>query len=91
MSAALNDAQLNPAEIGYINAHGTSTKMNDSSETKGIHRAFSDVWSDVAVSSTKSMMGHLVAACGAVETIIAMQAVRHHSGGGPEEENQTRK
>ena len=73
MHAALADAQLRPEDIGYINAHGTSTKMNDASETRGILRAIGD---KVSVSSTKSMMGHLVAACGAVETIVALQAIR---------------
>lgn len=76
MRAALQDARLEPADIGYINAHGTSTSMNDSSETAGIHRALGDAASAVWVSSTKSMMGHLVAACGAVEAIACVQAVR---------------
>ena len=67
---------LAPEEIGYINAHGTSTPMNDASETAGIHRAFGAVSRSVPVSSTKSMMGHLVAACGAVELILSMLAVR---------------
>ena len=73
MQAALRDAELKPEEIGYVNAHGTSTKMNDTSETRGILRA---IGNQVPVSSTKSMMGHLVAACGAVETIVALQAIR---------------
>jgi 3-oxoacyl-[acyl-carrier-protein] synthase II len=73
MTAALNDAQLNRDQIGYINAHGTSTKMNDTSETRGIIKA---IGGNTPVSSTKSMMGHLVAACGAVETIVSLQAIR---------------
>lgn len=73
MTAALHDAQLRPEQIGYINAHGTSTKMNDTSETRGIIQA---VGSNTPVSSTKSMMGHLVAACGAVETIVSLQSIR---------------
>ncbi|MEC7987936.1 MAG: beta-ketoacyl-[acyl-carrier-protein] synthase family protein, partial [Myxococcota bacterium] len=76
MEAALRDAQLVPEAIGYINAHGTSTKMNDTSETRGIYRAFGNAAQAVSVSSTKSMMGHLVAACGAVEAIVALQTVR---------------
>jgi 3-oxoacyl-[acyl-carrier-protein] synthase II len=76
MGAALQDARLNPEDIGYINAHGTSTAMNDKSETRGIHRAFGAHTMSVSVSSTKSMMGHLVAACGAVEAILSLLAVR---------------
>jgi len=74
MSLALADAGLPPEAIGYINAHGTSTPMNDPSEAAGIHRAFGD--HPVPVSSTKSMMGHLVAACGAVEAILSVLAIR---------------
>ena len=73
MAAALLDAGLQPGDIGYINAHGTSTPMNDPSEARGIQRAFSE---SVAVSSTKSSMGHLVAACGAVEAILCVLAIR---------------
>ncbi len=77
MVEALADAGLEPADIGYINAHGTSTQMNDSSETAGIHKALGPEWGRrVPVSSTKSMMGHLVAACGAVEAILCLLAVR---------------
>ncbi len=75
MSLALESAGLTPADIGYVNAHGTSTPMNDPSETRGIHRVFGEEggpW----VSSTKSMMGHLVAACGAVEAVVAVLAIR---------------
>ena len=74
MSRALEDAGLAPEDVGYINAHGTSTPMNDPSETQGIQRVFegANPW----VSSTKSMMGHLVAACGAVEAIVCAQAIR---------------
>ena len=73
MAAALYDAGLRPEDIGYINAHGTSTPMNDPSEARGIQRVFAR---GVPVSSTKSSMGHLVAACGAVETILCVQAIR---------------
>ncbi len=77
MLAALDDAGLEPGDIDYINAHGTSTPQNDASETAGIHGAFGDLARDILVSSTKSMMGHLVAACGAVELIACIQAIRH--------------
>lgn len=70
MSAALRDAQVAPEEVGYVNAHGTSTVMNDLSETRGIRRAFGAHADRLAVSSSKSMIGHLVAACGAVEAVI---------------------
>ena len=73
MQAALEDAGLRPDQIGYINAHGTSTPMNDPSEARGIQRTFPD---PVPVSSTKSSMGHLVAACGAVEAILCLLAIR---------------
>jgi 3-oxoacyl-[acyl-carrier-protein] synthase II len=76
MSEALQDAGLRPTDIGYINAHGTSTPMNDPSETLGIHRAFGGPDGSPPVSSTKSMMGHLVAACGAVEAVLCIQAIR---------------
>ena len=76
MSAALRDSGLQPSDIGYINAHGTSTQMNDVSETRGIHRAMGASRDRIPVSSTKSMMGHLVAACGAVELIISTLALR---------------
>jgi 3-oxoacyl-[acyl-carrier-protein] synthase II len=76
MSAALLDAGVDPSEVGYINANGTSTQMNDSSETRGIYTALGEAAAEVAVSSTKSMTGHLVAACGAVEAIITALAIR---------------
>lgn len=73
MLEALQDAGLTPADIGYINAHGTSTPQNDYSESQAIHRVFP---SPVPVSSTKGQMGHLVAACGAVEAILCVLALR---------------
>jgi len=76
MEAALLDARLQPEDIDYINAHGTSTPMNDSSEAAGILRALGGRGGSVPTSSTKSMTGHLVAACGAVEAIFCVLATR---------------
>ncbi len=74
MRAALVDAGVAPEEIGYINAHGTSTPQNDLSESRAIRGVFGGL--PVPVSSTKGHMGHLVAACGAVEAILCVQALR---------------
>jgi 3-oxoacyl-[acyl-carrier-protein] synthase II len=75
MRAALSDARAAPADVDYINAHGTSTGMNDRSETSAIHRVFGDDAKRVRVSSTKSSMGHLIAAAGAVEVAICALAI----------------
>ncbi|HVO30992.1 MAG TPA: beta-ketoacyl-[acyl-carrier-protein] synthase family protein [bacterium] len=75
MRFALEDAGLTPDDVGYINAHGTSTQQNDLSETNGIKRLLGDRAKKVPVSSTKSMMGHLVAACGAVELVACVKAM----------------
>jgi 3-oxoacyl-[acyl-carrier-protein] synthase II len=76
MKLALADAGLNPSEIGYINAHGTSTSVNDKVETLAIKQAFGEAAPRVPFSSTKSMMGHLIAAAGATELIICLLALR---------------
>ncbi len=75
MQNALNDAGMNPDEIDYINAHGTSTPQGDVSETRGIKRVFGND-TKVAVSSTKSMIGHLLGAAGSVEAIFTILAIR---------------
>lgn len=73
---ALQDAEANPDEIGYINAHGTATPLNDLSETRAIKAAFGDLAYRIPVSSTKSMTGHMMGATGALEAIFCVQAVR---------------
>jgi 3-oxoacyl-[acyl-carrier-protein] synthase II len=76
MAAALADAGLNPTDVGYINAHGTSTQANDSAETKAIKAVFGPHAYKVPISSSKSMLGHLIAAAGVVELVIAVMALR---------------
>jgi 3-oxoacyl-[acyl-carrier-protein] synthase II len=73
---ALHEARLNPEDIDYINAHGTSTSVNDSIETLAIKKAFGSTAYQVPISSTKSMMGHLIAAAGSVEAIVCLLAIR---------------
>lgn len=76
MELAIQDAKAKPEDITYINAHGTSTKYNDSFETTAIHTVFGDAAAKVAVSSTKSMTGHLLGAAGGVEAIVCALAIR---------------
>jgi len=78
MEAALRDAGLNPTDIDYINAHGTSTKLNDISETKGIKSVFGEHAFKVPVSSTKSMTGHLLGGAGAAEAIYSILTIRNN-------------
>jgi 3-oxoacyl-[acyl-carrier-protein] synthase II len=76
MSAALNDAGVEPHQVGYINAHGTSTYYNDKLETLAIKRVFGDSAYSIPVSSTKSIMGHLLGAAGGVEGGILAMALQ---------------
>ncbi len=76
MAGALRDAGLRPEDIGYINAHGTSTPYNDKTETLAIKKVFGDA-SRVPVSSTKSMIGHLLGAAGGVEAVVTVLALHH--------------
>lgn len=76
MKLAMADAGIEPERIGYINAHGTSTPMNDKVETLAVKNAFGEAASKVMMSSTKSMTGHLLGASGAVEAIITTLAVK---------------
>jgi len=77
MSQALADAKMTPEQVTYLNAHGTSTGLNDKIETLAIKHVFKAHAKQVAVSSTKSMMGHLIGAAGAVEAIISVLAIHH--------------
>ncbi len=75
MKMALKDAQISPEQVGYINAHGTSTPYNDIFETAAIKSAFGDYAYKMPVSSTKSMTGHLLGAAGAIESCVCVNAI----------------
>ena len=77
MAGALRDAGIPPEAVGYINAHGTSTPYNDKTETQAIKRVFGAHAPRLAVSSTKSMVGHLIGAAGGVEAIVTVLALYH--------------
>jgi 3-oxoacyl-[acyl-carrier-protein] synthase II len=75
MQLALEEAAIRPNEVDYLNAHGTGTTMNDAYETQSIHLAFGDAAMGVPISSTKSRTGHLLGAAGALEAVVALQAM----------------
>jgi 3-oxoacyl-[acyl-carrier-protein] synthase II len=77
MSAALRDAQVQAQQVGYVNAHGTSTPLGDAIETVAVKRVFGEYASKIAVSSTKSMTGHLLGGAGGLEAGISVLALRH--------------
>jgi 3-oxoacyl-[acyl-carrier-protein] synthase II len=77
MELALRDARLNPDDVQYVNAHGTSTEQGDVAETRAIKQVFGDHARRLAVSSTKSMLGHLLGASGGVELIACVLTIRH--------------
>ena len=77
MALALKDASLAPEQVSYINAHGTSTELNDKIETLAIKRVFKNAAKRVAISSTKSMTGHMIGAAGGVEAVVSCLSIVH--------------
>ena len=75
MMAAMKDGNISPSDVSYINAHGTSTHHNDLFETRAIKAALGDVAEKIPVSSTKSMVGHLLGAAGGVEFITCVKSI----------------
>ena len=76
MQNAINDGGITPAQVGYVNAHGTSTHLGDLGEIRAVKSTFGDAVKTVRISSTKSMTGHLLGAAGAIEAVITTMAVR---------------
>jgi 3-oxoacyl-[acyl-carrier-protein] synthase II len=77
MSDALANAQLNASDIGYINAHGTSTPLGDAAETQAIKRIFGEHARKLSISSTKSQLGHTLGASGGIEMVVTVKALAH--------------
>jgi 3-oxoacyl-[acyl-carrier-protein] synthase II len=78
MIAAMNDAGIRPEDVDYLNSHGTSTPLGDPAETKAIKLAFGDYAYKLAINSTKSMIGHLLGGCGAIEAVATVMAIREN-------------
>ncbi|WDV46134.1 beta-ketoacyl-ACP synthase II [Clostridiaceae bacterium M8S5] len=78
MELAIRNASINPNDLSYINAHGTSTQINDKTETKAIKKVFGDYAKNIPISSTKSMIGHLLGAAGAVEAIACIKSIQEN-------------
>jgi 3-oxoacyl-[acyl-carrier-protein] synthase II len=75
MSESLKSAQLNPAEIDYVNAHGTSTPLGDKAETQAVKRVFGEHARQLSISSTKSQLGHSLGASGGIEMVVTVKAL----------------
>ena len=76
MAQAIKDARINPSDVEYINAHGTSTTLGDVAETIGMKSVFQEHARKLSISSTKSQLGHLLGASGGVELILSLLAIR---------------
>jgi 3-oxoacyl-[acyl-carrier-protein] synthase II len=79
MSSALEDGGINPSEVDYINAHGTSTPLGDAAETQAVKNVFGDHAKQLSISSTKSQLGHSLGASGGIELVVAMKAIEHNT------------
>jgi 3-oxoacyl-[acyl-carrier-protein] synthase II len=79
MQRALRDAQIQPGDVNYINAHGTGTQLNDVIETKAIRTVFGDAADRLAVTSTKAVTGHLLGGASAIEAVISVLAILHNT------------
>ena len=77
MKRAMADAEVTPADVDYLNAHGTSTPYNDRTETQAVKLAFGEAAGNLRISSTKSMTGHLIAGAGGIEAVASILALHH--------------